>query len=79
MLVVSLIMKSVTNNNGKKALLIEAHGGTCAIAEGIAKEDLMALRATLAAANAEFAKRHRMTQAQFDSLSNDELWEMAKA
>lgn len=73
------IMKAATNSHGKKALLIEAQGGTCAIAEGISKEDLLALREELGAANADFAKRHGMTMAQFDRLSNDELWELGKS
>jgi hypothetical protein len=72
-----LIMELVTNIKGKKALLVQAGGGTCAIAEGIAKEDLIALREDLKASNADFAKRHGMTQAEFDGMTNEDLWKRA--
>jgi hypothetical protein len=70
-------MKLATNIMGKKALLVQTQGGTCAIAVGVTREDLLALREQLRRDNAAFAKQHGMTQAEFDGMSNDELWKRA--
>lgn len=70
-------MKKRITRPQPKAKVFHVGGGTCAIAEGITKEQLLGLLENLEKDTAEFAKRNGLTLEQLDAMTNEQLWERA--